>query len=124
MFKLGVAEPLTWLAITTVVFGHRVLSSGGVFRGTRVERRFGDQLEAEAPKQNRIVALTNKAPNLLLGGFREKFYPTLNAFRLLVRVGPVFLGVVCMVYTFWLLGDDWAVLRTEPADRDHGERGA
>ena len=40
----------------------------------------------------------------MLGGLREKFYPTLNAFRLLVRVGPVFLGVVCMVYTFWLLG--------------------
>jgi hypothetical protein len=108
LFKLGVAEPLTWLAITTVVFGHRVLSSGGVFRGTRLERRFGGQLEQEAPKQSRVVALTNKAPNLVLGGLREKFYPTLNAFRLLVRVGPVFLGVVCMVYTFWLLGEEWA----------------
>ena len=122
LFKLGVAEPLTWLAITTVVFGHRVLSSGGVFRGTRLERRFGDQLEAEAPKQNRIVALTNKAPNLLLGGFREKFYPTLNAFRLLVRVGPVFLGVVCMVYTFWLLGDDWLYYGLSRLIGDHGDR--
>ena len=63
------------------------------------------------------MALTNKAPNLLLGGFREKFYPALNAFRLLVRVGPVFLGVVCMVYTFWLLGDDWGFDVTQPADR-------
>jgi hypothetical protein len=122
LFKLGVAEPLTWLAITTVVFGHRVLSSGGVFRGTRLERRFGGQLEAEAPKQNRIVALTNKAPNLLLGGFREKFYPTLNAFRLLVRVGPVFLGVVCMVYTFWLLGDDWLFFAINRLIGIHGER--
>ncbi|WP_406049729.1 hypothetical protein [Kribbella sp. NBC_00889] len=115
LFKLGVAEPLTWLAITTVVFGHRVLTSGGVFKGTRVERRLGDQLEQEAPQQNRIVALTNKAPNLLLGGLREKFYPTLNAFRLLVRVGPVFLGVVCMVYTFWLLGSDWAFVLIQRA---------
>jgi hypothetical protein len=122
VFKLGVAEPLTWLAITTVVFGHRVLSSGGVFRGTRLERRFGGQLESEAPQQNRIVALTNKAPNLLLGGFREKFYPTLNAFRLLVRVGPVFLGVVCMVYTFWLLGDDWMLLAINRLIGVHGER--
>jgi hypothetical protein len=122
LFKLGVAEPLTWLAITTVVFGHRVLSSGGVFRGTRLERRFGGQLEAEAPKQNRIVALTNKAPNLLLGGLREKFYPTLNAFRLLVRVGPVFLGVVCMVYTFWLLGDDWLFFGIQRLIGIHGER--
>ncbi len=57
LFKLGVAEPLTWLAITTVVFGHRVLSGGGVFRGTRLERRLGGSDVAEAPKQNRIVAL-------------------------------------------------------------------
>jgi hypothetical protein len=110
LFKSGVAEPLTWLAITTVVFGHRVLTSSGVFGGTRIERRFGGQLttEDDAPKQNRLVALTNQAPNLLLGGLREKFYPTLTAFRLLVRVGPVFLGVVCTVYTLWLLADDWA----------------
>jgi hypothetical protein len=105
LFKLGVAEPLTWLAITIVVFGHRVLSSGGVFQGTRLERRLGGR-EDGAP-QNRFVALTYKAPDLVLGGLREKFYPALNAFRLLARVGPVFLGVVCMVYTFWLLGDDW-----------------
>ncbi|WP_020386716.1 hypothetical protein [Kribbella catacumbae] len=110
LFKSGVAEPLTWLAITTVVFGHRVLASGGVFRGTRIERRFGRQVVPadETPKQSRLVTLTNQAPNLLLGGLREKFYPTLTAFRLLVRVGPVFLGVVCMVYTFWKLGEDWA----------------
>jgi hypothetical protein len=120
LFKLGVAEPLTWLAITTVVFGHRVLASGGVFRGTRVERRFGGQLEQEAPKQSRVVALTNKAPNLVLGGLREKFYPTLNAFRLLVRVGPVFLGVVCMVYTFWLLGEDWAFVVVQRLLGVHG----
>lgn len=124
LFKLGVAEPLTWLAITTVVFGHRVLSSGGVFRGTRIERRFGGQLETEtpAPKQNRVVALTSKAPNLVLGGLREKFYPTLNAFRLLVRVGPVFLGVVCMVYTFWVLADEWAFVAIQRAIGVHGER--
>jgi hypothetical protein len=119
LFKLGVAEPLTWLAITTVVFGHRVLSSGGVFRGTRLERKFGGQVEVEAPK-GRIAALTNKAPNLLLGGFREKFYPTLTAFRLLVRVGPVFLGVVCMVYTLWLLGSDWGFVAIQRLIGIHG----
>ncbi|MFG1819127.1 hypothetical protein ACGFIF_35560 [Kribbella sp. NPDC049174] len=121
LFKLGVAEPLTWLAITTVVFGHRVLSGGGVVRGTRLERRFGGQVEIEAPK-SRIAALTNRAPNLVLGGLREKFYPTLNAFRLLVRVGPVFLGVVCMVYTFWLLGEAWAFVGIQRAIGIHGER--
>lgn len=120
LFKLGVAEPLTWLAITTVVFGHRVLASGGVFRGTRIERRFGVQQPAEEVKRNRFVALTNQAPNLVLGGFREKFYPALNAFRLLVRVGPVFLGVVCMVYTFWLLGEEWAFVAIQRTIGVHG----
>lgn len=119
LFKEGVGEPLTWLAITTVVFGHRVLSSGGVFRGTRVERRFGGDV-IEAPEPGRLVKITNQAPNLLLGGLREKFYPTLNAFRLLVRVGPVFLGVVCMVYTFWLLGSDWTFIGIQRLIGVHG----
>ena len=52
---------------------------------------------------------------------REKFYPTLNAFRLLVRVGPVFLGVVCLVYTFWLLGNDWAFVVIQRLIGVHGQ---
>jgi hypothetical protein len=106
LFKLGVAEPLTWLAITTVVFGHRVLSGGSVFRGTRLER-LGARAEEQQTPRGRVANLTSKAPDLVLGGFREKFYPAINAFRLLVRVGPVFLGVVCLVYTFWFLGNGW-----------------
>ncbi|GAA3079376.1 hypothetical protein JOF29_004943 [Kribbella aluminosa] len=122
LFKLGVAEPLTWLAITTVVFGHRVLSSGGVFRGTRLERRLGAQSEQqEEPQRGRLIGLTYKAPDLLLGGLREKFYPAINAFRLLIRVGPVFLGVVCLVYTFWLLGQDWAFVALQRLIGLHGE---
>ncbi|RZU20592.1 hypothetical protein EV645_2827 [Kribbella rubisoli] len=122
LFKLGVAEPLTWLAITTVVFGHRVLSSGGVFRGTRLERRLGGQGEQpEAPQRGRFVELTYRAPDLVLGGLREKFYPAINAFRLVVRVGPVFLGVVCMVYTFWLLGNDWAFVAVQRLIGIHGQ---
>jgi hypothetical protein len=122
LFKDGVAEPLTWLAITTVVFGHRVLSSGGVFRGTRLERRLGSQAElVEAPQRGRLVGLTYKAPDLLLGGLREKFYPAINAFRLLVRVGPVFLGVVCLVYTFWLLGNDWSFIAAQRLIGIHGQ---
>jgi hypothetical protein len=118
LFKLGVGEPLTWLAITTVVFGHRVLSGGAVFRGTRLDR-LGDR---DVPTgTGRLVALTNRAPSIVLGGLREKFYPTLNAFRLLVRVGPVFLGVVCLVYTVWKLGDDWVVIGLQRLIGPHGQ---
>lgn len=120
LFKDGVGEPLTWLAITTVVFGHRVLSGHGVLRGTRLENRFGGRAQEAAPP-NRLVALANQAPNLVLGGLREKFYPTLNAFRLLVRVGPVFLGVVCLVYTFWLLGEQWTFIAIQRLIGVHSE---
>lgn len=106
LFTAGVGEPLTWLAITAVVFGHRALSGGGVIRGTRLEAKLGSH--AAATSSGRIVQLTNQAPNLVLGGLREKFYPTLNAFRLLVQVGPVFLGVVCLVYTLHFLAENWS----------------
>jgi hypothetical protein len=120
LFKLGVGEPLTWLAITVVVFGHRVLDSGGVFRGTRLERRLGAQGEQPAAQRGRLAGLTYKAPDLVLGGLREKFYPALNAFRLLVRVGPVFLGVVCLVYTLWVLGQDWTFVAAQRLIGNHG----
>lgn len=106
LFKDGVAQPLTWLAITTVVFGHRALSSTGFVRGTRFEQRLGTGT-VSAP-QGRIAKVANQAPNMVLGGLKEKFYPTLNAFRLLVQVGPVFLGVVCLVYTIHYVGYSWA----------------
>ena len=57
-----------------------------------------------------MASIAGQAPNLVLGGLQEKFYPTLNAFRLLVRVGPVFLGVVCLVYTAFTLADNWTFI--------------
>jgi hypothetical protein len=106
LFKDGVGEPLTWLAITTVVFGHRALSADALLGGTRL----GSRLSAQVPvtQVGRIGAIAGKAPDLVLGGLKEKFYPTLNAFRLLVRVGPVYLGVVCLVYTIYTLTWNWS----------------
>jgi hypothetical protein len=120
LFKEGVGEPLTWLAITTVVFGHRALSAGGLVRGTRLAERL-DAANAPA-SQSRIAALTSKAPNLVLGGMREKFYPTLNAFRLLLGVGPVFLGVVCLVFTLHELAESWFYTLVTGWIGDHGTR--
>jgi hypothetical protein len=118
LFKDGVANPLTWLAITTVVFGHRALSAGGVVRGTRFESALADR---EVPaSQSRVAALTSRAPNLVLGGLKEKFLPTLNAFRLLVRVGPVFLGVVCLVYSMHDVAYNWFYVGITHRIGDHG----
>lgn len=105
LFKEGVAEPLTWLAVTAVVFGHRALSGSNLIKGTRLEGRLTGRTAPAA--EGRIARLANQAPNLVLGGLREKFYPTLNAFRLLVRVGPVFLGVVCLVYSLHFVANEW-----------------
>jgi hypothetical protein len=41
---------------------------------------------------------------------------------LLVRVGPVFLGVVCLGYTLWLLGSDWTYIALQRLIGVHGER--
>lgn len=120
LFKDGVGEPLTWLAITTVVFGHRALSAGALIRGTRLESRLGAPVEAVPT--GRVAALAGRAPDLVLGGLKEKFYPTLNAFRLLVRVGPVYLGVVCLVYSLHTLAQDWSFVAVERLIGDAGPR--
>jgi hypothetical protein len=104
LFTAGVAQPLTWLAITTVVFGHQALSAAGVVRGTRLESRISS---GETANRGRVAAMANRAPDLVLAGFKEKFLPTLNAFRLLLGVGPVFLGVVCVVYSLYDVAFNW-----------------
>ena len=53
----------------------------------------------------------------MLGGLKEKFIPTLNAFRLLVRVGPVFLGVVCVVYSLHASAYEWFYRSPSTLDR-------
>lgn len=118
LFKDGVGEPLTYLAITAVVFGHRALSAGALIKGTRLEGR----LSAQAPgaQVGRVAAIAGKAPDLVLGGLKEKFYPTLNAFRLLVRVGPVYLGVVCLVYTLFTLAENWTFVGLQQVIGDQG----
>lgn len=117
LFWEGVAQPLTWLSITTVVFGHRALSAAGVLRGTRFESRLG--ASQQGPSRGRIATAAGKAPDLLLAGFKEKFLPTLNAFRLLVGVGPVFLGVVCFVYSLHDLATNWFQTGLEHRIGDH-----
>lgn len=104
LFTAGVAQPLTWLAITTVVFGHQALSAAGVVRGTRLEKRIHG---GETANGGRVAAMANRAPDLVLAGFKEKFLPTLNAFRLLLGVGPVFLGAVCVVYSLHDVAFNW-----------------
>jgi hypothetical protein len=120
LFKDGVGEPLTWLAITTVVFGHRALSAGAIIKGTRLESK----LTAQGPgaQVGRIAGVAGRAPDLLLGGLKEKFYPTLNAFRLLVGVGPVYLGVVCLVYTLYTLASNWSYVWVQRLIGDPGPR--
>jgi hypothetical protein len=118
LFKDGIGEPLTWLAITTVVFGHQALSAGALLKGTRLERT----LSAQSPQTQvgRVAAVAGRAPDLVLGGLKEKFYPTLNAFRLLVRVGPVYLGVVCLVYTIYTLAANWSYVWVQRLIGDPG----
>lgn len=105
LFYDGVAQPMTWLAVTTVVFGHRALSAGSIVQGTRFESRIAGR--ADSAPTGRVASISSRAPELVFGGLKEKFIPTLNAFRLVVRVGPVFLGVVCLVYSFHLLAEHW-----------------
>lgn len=118
LFYDGVAQPMTWLAVTTVVFGHRALSASNIVQGTRFESRIAGR--SDTAPSGRMASITSRAPELVFGGLKEKFIPTLNAFRLVIRVGPVFLGVVCLVYSFQLLAEDWSGHALIRLIGDHG----
>lgn len=92
--------PLTWLAIAVLVFGGTVDDTRRALRGTRVERGV-DRLEQSHN-------LTQKSVDRVIGGFRDRWVPVLNAFRVTVKGGLLLFGLMCLLYVGLRYGFDYA----------------
>ncbi|MBG0813775.1 hypothetical protein [Planomonospora sp. ID82291] len=93
-------EPLAWLAVAALVYGAFAEDTRAVVRGTRLER-VADRVE-------RTHVLTRTTMIGATVGFRDRWIPPVNAFRLASRGGAALFGVFCLCYVALQVGADYA----------------
>lgn len=102
----GLAQPLFWLAIAALVYGSSVISVAELWRKgkplasrVRVAQRVIERQErrAASPSGHSSRVLT-EVKEAFFGDIDDKYMPTLNSLRLILRAGLVFLGGYVLVY--------------------------
>lgn len=98
--KEGLLGPLLWLTIAAVVFGAELDKHESLFR--------------KGSKGQRLEKAVTRTPGMVRGigkfagrDLHDKYTPFLNAFRLILRVSPVFYLAFCLYYTLAELGAVW-----------------
>ncbi|MGV9597174.1 hypothetical protein ACWDR1_10945 [Streptosporangium sandarakinum] len=92
--------PLTWLTVAALVYGAFAEDTRSVVRGTR--------LDAVAGRMERTHSLTRSTMTRMTAGFRERWVPPVNAFRLAARGGAALFGMFCLCYVLVRVGADHA----------------
>lgn len=111
LFKAGLAEPLLWLAVAALIFGSHVLSVAEVWRkgeplSVHLDREHTIQLRRRAKREQ--ARSSNLARRTLLevqeaffGDVDDKYLPTFQSLRLLLRTGLPFLGAYVLSYALF-----------------------
>lgn len=92
--------PLVWLALTATVFGWQQRNAREWVAGTAVEARAGQIGARLTPRKGaQSWSAGRRLVRVLTADFREKFVPVIDAFFLVVRAGPRFLGAYLVLAT-------------------------
>lgn len=112
LFLDVMTEPIAWLAVAALVFGSHVLSVAELWRK-------GQPLATKVPGANQLTRLqhvnarkrrqgSNRGQRIwlefqeaFLGDIDDKYLPTLQSLRLVLRAGLTFLGVYVLIYGMW-----------------------
>ncbi|MDN5726060.1 MAG: hypothetical protein L0G99_09055 [Propionibacteriales bacterium] len=107
-FWNALAEPITWLAVAALVYGSKVLSVADLWRRgrplavqvpvpTRLRRL--QTLRRDRAGSSRRRRLWLEFQEIFLSDIDDKYIPTLQSLRLVLRAGATFLGAYVLVYT-------------------------
>ncbi|QDP94765.1 hypothetical protein FOE78_01500 [Microlunatus elymi] len=106
----GLSEPIFWLAIAALVYGSSVISVAELWRkgkplASRVrvarrmlERSAREHERAEESSHKTGLVVATEVKEAFLGDIDDKYMPTLNSLRLILRAGVIFLGAYVLVY--------------------------
>jgi len=106
------AQPVAWLAVAALVYGTHVLSLAELWRKGRpltsaipVPRRLA-RLRARKQGSTGLRRVALELQEVFLGDIDDKYLPTFQSLRLILRAGVTFLGAYVLLYTaVRLLGD-------------------
>lgn len=105
-----VSQPIVWLAVAALVYGTHVMSVAELWRSRKPltnrlrgatsfedrsdRRKFRGIKPPAAPVQRAFVEFKEA----MLGDIDDKYLPTINSLRLILRAGGIFLGAYVIVY--------------------------
>lgn len=103
----SLSEPIAWLAMAALVFGSKVLSVAELWRKgeplsaripgaarMRLTRRLGRATEGTTGVRRAVLHVQEA----FLGDIDDKYLPTLQSLRLVLRAGAVFLGAYVLAF--------------------------
>ncbi len=105
------SQPIIWLAVAALVFGTHVMSVAELWRKSRplASRLRGATSFESRSDRRRAQGITPPPPGIqrawvefkeaLLGDIDDKYLPTINSVRLILRAGVIFLGAFIVVYS-------------------------
>ncbi|WP_203567497.1 hypothetical protein [Aestuariimicrobium ganziense] len=108
LFLSALAEPVVWLAVAALVYGSHVLSFAEMWRKGEplsvhldAQRHLRTRRAAarEQASGNRGRQVVLRIQELFFGDLDDKYLPTFQSLRLILRGGLVFLGAYVLVYT-------------------------
>ncbi|QVQ50438.1 hypothetical protein J4H86_16070 [Spiractinospora alimapuensis] len=103
LVKDGLFEPLLWLTIAAVAFGAKHIDSAEALFQGRARRVH----EAAVTLRGRFPRLIDLMTHGARQNLNDKYWPFLNAFRLILSVSPVFYLSFCLYYMLLELGFGW-----------------
>jgi hypothetical protein len=111
----GFVLPLAWLAATALVFGYRELGGRSLVEGMPVPERLQRLADRRpsVPKTRHGRFAVSELTDLLAGDARDKYLPTLHGLKRVLRVGPLYLGVFCLLYGAVTFLTGWSQVATE-----------
>lgn len=106
-----ISQPIIWLAVAALVFGTHVMSVAELWRNSRplASRLRGATSFEPRSERRRLQGIKPPPPGVqraavefkeaLLGDIDDKYLPTINSLRLILRAGVIFLGAYIVVYS-------------------------
>lgn len=115
-----ISQPIIWLAVAALVFGSHVMSVAELWRTRRPiahRLRGATSFEPRSDKRRLKGIRPPSAPvkraavefkEAVLGDIDDKYLPTINSIRLILRAGTIFLGAFVVVYSIQTIMQNYA----------------
>lgn len=105
-----ITEPIAWLALTSLVFGSRVIALSDLWQPRPATSTGSQRLERarlQMAKATGVQRVTQHLQEAFFGDLTDKYLPAWLALKLVLRAGWLFLGAYVLAFNLLRLGGEW-----------------